>query len=146
MDFCQSNFVGKDEKLVVLDTAWSSSRNQLAVAGSLNEKWAVRVYKMDEQGPELINSWDGNESMHFSSVTKLSWLETSGELVCGVEFIGKNKPMVGLLSLKPSEDEFIFKHVSGLEFLMDLVPDPTNSQNIIILGEGSGGEMFISKF
>ena len=51
--------------------------------------------------------------------------------------------MVGLLSLKPSEDEFIFKHVSGLEFLMDLVPDPTNSQNIII-SEGNRGARCLS--
>jgi len=102
----QGNFTGDDSKIVVLDTAWNQSTGQLAIAGTLNERWAVRVYQIGEIGPSLLASWDGGEDAAYSVVSAVTWGGSSGRLVCGVEEMRGNETVVKLSLFDPEDLSF----------------------------------------
>ena len=83
--FRQGNFVDGDRELVVVDSAWDETSRQLAVVGALGKRWAVRVYQIEESGPGILVSWNGDNALHFATATAVAWNKSTGNLVCAVE-------------------------------------------------------------
>ena len=83
--FRQGNFIGQDKQLSVVTMSFNQSTKQLAVAGAMGDKWAVRVYQLGMNGPNLITSWTNQQKMEFFQVTSMEWVSAEEKLVCAVE-------------------------------------------------------------
>ena len=133
--FRQGNFTGEDKKIKVVAMALDQSSNQLAVAGAIGEKWAVRIYRMGVDGPDLIASWTNDQNLEFSVITSLEWISGSGKLVCAVEHLVGNQSNIRLLTLDPTNKSSIESvGLSGWVSVVDMQPENTNNDKFLLLG------------
>ena len=73
-----SSFTDEDAGMVVTSMEISPNKNLLAVAGALENDWAVRVYSLSSNGPEQVGEWTAAEkkNSHFPrSYRWHGWME-----------------------------------------------------------------------
>jgi hypothetical protein len=137
--FRQGNFVDGDRELVVVDSAWDETSRQLAVVGALGKRWAVRVYQIDESGPEVLASWDGDTNLHFATASAVAWNKSTGNLVCTVEHNRGNKTAVRLLKLNPSNPQVTqFIDLKMWETVAAIRQSAGASNEVMIVGTAGG--------
>ena len=129
------SFTNEDTQLVLTSMKTSTNREFLAVAGALGDHWAVRVYSLQNNGPELAKEWtgDGERELPFSTIISLAWLDQT--LACGVEYLSGDQVNVGVLLLDPENKEDIkFIELSDWDSLCSLQTDPANGSKLWISG------------
>jgi len=130
------SFVGDDINLVVTGMELSPDNKTVAVGGALHNKWAVRVYSMGANGPEIVGSWNGLEQNRFlfSTITSIAWME-DGIIKCGIEHLVGDQMRSGILSLdldNQQNEEFL--ELKGWNSLTEIKVDPSGSGELFILG------------
>ena len=141
--FRQGNFVDGDKELVVVDSAWDGTRRQLAVVGALGKRWAVRVYKIEESGPEVLASWNGDNNLHFATATAVAWNKSTGNLLCAVEHTLGNKNAVRLLKLTPPSPQVTqFIDLKKWETVAEIKQSAAASNEVIVAGTAGGQGKF----
>lgn len=139
--FRQGNFIGADKGIIVQAFAWDDTRQQIAVVGARGKDWAVRTYKLETDGPVLLNSWDLDQDLLHATATAVQWHKSTGLLLCGVEHVKDNKMAVGLQVLDPGKpDQVRVEELKGWETIVGISQDPKNENQMIIAGSvhGSG--------
>ena len=129
------SFTNEDAELVVTSMETSSNKEFLAVAGALGNDWAVRVYSLDSNGPELSVEWTGagEKELPFSTIISLAWMD--GSLACGVEYLSADQMNAGVLLLKTENMEDIkFIELSGWDSLCSVKRDSSNGGKLWVSG------------
>ena len=138
----QGNFVDQDASLVLVDQAWDEQRKLLAVGGAQGDDWAVRVYEIGPNGPNLLIGWTGSSDprLEFSTITSLAWNSTNGTLLCGMEHTFENRSQASLLLLDLSEGnatELIALERWGS--VVGVEESIVTTGEFWVIGEGDGG-------
>jgi hypothetical protein len=138
----QGNFVGEDASLVLVDQAWDEQRKLLAVGGAQGDEWAVRVYEVGPNGPNLLMGWTGasDPRLEFSTITSLAWNSTNGSLLCAVEHTLGGRSQAGLLLLDLSEANATqLIELEGWDTVVGVEESIITTGEFWVLGEGDGG-------
>jgi len=134
------SFTGEDTNLVVTGMELSPDNKIVVLGGALNNQWAVRVYSLEANGPELVTSWNGTEKneLSFSTITSIAWAE-DGLIKCGIEHLIGDEMRSGILSLdlnNQQNEEFL--ELEGWDSLTEIKIDPSRSGGLFILGAKNG--------
>ena len=129
------SFTNEDAELVVTSMETSLNEEFLAVAGALGNDWAVRVYSLNSNGPELFVEWTGagEKELPFATITSMAWLD--GLLACGVEYLNGDKTNAGILFLnQEKQGEVTFSELIGWESLSSVKSDSSKGSNLWVSG------------
>ena len=121
--------LGRYKPGFVTEMELSPDNKTVVVGGALNNQWAVRVYSLEANGPEIVASWNGSEKNEFpfSTVTSMAWLE-GGLIKCGIEHLVGDEMSAGILTLDLAKLENVeFFELVGWDSLTEIKTDPSGS-------------------
>jgi hypothetical protein len=133
------SFTGEDAGMVVTSMETSPNKDLLAVAGTIENDWAVRVYSLSSNGPEAFVEWTaaGETELPFSTIISLAWLD--GALACGVEYLEGDEINAGVLFLNPENVEQIkFSELKNWGSLCSVQRDFSDGSKLWVSGTRRG--------
>ena len=137
----QGDFIGEDGGLVLTNMVWDEQNNRLAVGGALGNEWAVRVYEVGSNGPNLVAGWTGalEPKLEFSTITALAWSNVNNSLICGVEHLADGRMKAGLLTLNVADENATqFTELENWESVAVVEKSVSSTDSLWVLGEGNG--------
>ena len=133
------SFTDEDSGLTLTSVTSQMDDNLLAVGGALGNEWAVRIYFLEPNGPELIGAWTGAGEMklEYSTITSMAWVD--GLLACGVEHLKDGRMDAGVLFLDPEKPQSVaFTELDDWDSLSSLRSDTLDDRKLWALGTKNG--------
>ena len=130
------SFTDEDADMIVTCMEIIPNKDLLAVAGAFGNDWAVRVYSLNSNGPELFVEWTGagERELPFATIISMVWL-LDGSLACGVEYLEGDKINAGVLFLNPENAEQIsFSELNNWDSLCSVKRDFSDPTKLWVSG------------